>query len=302
MRRFVAITASVVMVCVAIVIRSNIDNSGSGKTPTPAGPITIACVTELATECNALSGVSVRIEDASITARAIAKGNSGISGWVTFDPWPAIVDELARATVTGETKRLGASPMQIAMVHERADALAPTCGGAVTWKCLGLTIGKQWSEVGGRPEWGAVKAGIPPTSSALGLLTLGNAASGYFGRTDFATNDFDSDFTIWRANVTATPATFSEFILKFPAAFSAVGATDREVVAGKGSRDVTAITPSPSGFAVVVLAQVSDNRALRSAGDLTSLLQQDGWQAPPSRTAEGLPTPGVLLALSGLAG
>jgi hypothetical protein len=202
--------------------------------------------------------------------------------------------------VTGEAKPLAASQMQIAMVRERADALAPTCGGTVNWKCLGDAIGKQWKDVGGQEVWGLVKAGIPPTSSALGLLTLGNAASGYFGHADFATNDFDSDFAIWRANVTTTPVAFSEFILKFPAAFSAVGATDREIVAGKGNREVSTITPNPSASATVVLASVDSTRAAGRANDLTKLLRDSGWGAVP--TSSGLPNAGVLLALSGLTG
>jgi hypothetical protein len=299
MKRFLAITASVVMICVAIVIRSSIDSGGSGTTPS-SGPITIACVTELATECKKLSNVTVRVEEASVTAKAIAAGTADIDGWVTFDPWPEMTNALARASVTGETKAMAASPLEIAMVRERAEALAPTCGGAVNWKCLGDAIGKQWKDVGGHEEWGPVKAGIPPTSSALGLLTLGNAASGYFGRTDFATNDFDSEFVIWRANVIAAPAAFSEFILKFPAVFSAVGATDREIVAGRGNRDVSTITPNPSASAIVLLASVDSTRAAGKAGDLTKLLRDSGWgPVPPS---SGLPNAGVLLALSGLTG
>jgi hypothetical protein len=298
-RRFVAITASVVMICVAIVIRSNIDDGDSGKTPAPTGPVTIACVTELANQCRALKDVQVRIEDASVTAKALARGNSGISGWVTFDPWPAIVDELAGASVTGESARLTSSALVIAMASERADALAPTCGGAITWKCVGDAIGNQWTDVGGRAEWGQFRAGIPPTSSGLGLLMLGNAASGYFGRTDFATNDFDDAFAIWRANVTAASASFARFIIEFPAGVSAVGSTQQEVTAGKGSRAVTAITPTPAASAVIVLTQVNDKRVRAIAGELTGLLRDGGWLEPPPDSA-GLPNPGVLLALSGL--
>lgn len=302
MKRFLAITASVVMICVAIVIRSNvIDDGGSGSTSSPSGPLTIACVTELADQCRALSGVTVKIEDASVTAKAIAKGTAGIGGWVTFDPWPAIVNELAHAEVTGKSERLASTSIVIAMAQERADALAPGCGGTVNWKCLGEAIGKPWTEVGGRPEWGSVKAGIPPLQSGLGLLLLGNAASGYFDRSDFATNDFVDAFAIWRANVTSTPTSFDRFILEFPAGSSAVGTTDREVTAGKGSRAVATIAPNPSASAVVVLTEVNDNRALDFADDLTKLLRNAKWTTP-APDASGLPNAGVLLALSGLAG
>ncbi|MEY2402627.1 MAG: hypothetical protein QOD38_178 [Acidimicrobiaceae bacterium] len=304
MKRFLAITASVVMICVAIVIRSSIDDRGGSAAKKPSsGQVTIACVTELAEQCGGLPGIIVQVEDAAVTAKKIAAGTAHIDGWVTFDPWPEIANELARAKVTGKSARLVASRLVIAMVAERESALAPTCGGAVNWKCLGQAIGKQWTEVGGRADWGTVKAGSPAASSGLGLLLLGNAASGYFGNADFATNDFDTDpgFNFWRSNVTSTPASFSEFILKFPAAFSAVGTTDREVQAGKGSRDVALLTPDPAASAVVVLAEVDDQRALDLADDLTALLKQAGWMPDPP-DATGLPNPGVLLALSGLAG
>jgi hypothetical protein len=51
---------------------------------------------------------------------------------------------------------------------------------------------------------------------------------------------------------------------------------------------------------VVVLTEVNDKRALRSAGELTDLLRKSGWTQTPPDLA-GLPDPGVLLALSGLA-
>lgn len=299
MKRFLAVAASVVMVCVAIVIRSGIDSSESG-TKESSGPITIACVTELEAQCTALSNVTVRVEDAAITAKAIAAGTANIDGWITFDPWPEMTNQLAQEQVTGDSERIAASPLVIAMVQERADAFAPTCGGPVNWRCLGDAIGKQWTEVGGQSVWGTVKAGVPLISSASGLLLLGNAASGYFGRTDFATNDFDDGFIVWRSKVTTTSASFADFILKFPAAFSAVGATKVEIINGSGTRPVETITPTPAASAVVVLAPVRGGRLSGLASDLKKLLGEAGWSADGLDAPTGLPNSGVLLALSGL--
>jgi hypothetical protein len=298
-KRFLAIAASIVMVTVALVIRSSIDDDGSSATGS-SGPITIACVTELEAQCRELSGVTVRVEDAAITAKAIAAGKAKIDGWVTFDPWPEIVDLLAQRDATGDSVRVAASQIVIAMVQERADAFAPTCGGTIDWKCLGDAIGRQWTDVGGKPEWAMVKAGIPPLVSGLGLLIFGNAAAGYFGRTDFATNDFDDAFAGWRSRVTTTPASFDDFILKFPAAFSAVGTTEVEI-AGKGARPVAQIVPMPSGSAIAMLTSVDSKRALSLANGLTRLLRESGWGSALPQTT-GLPNPGVLLALSGLTG
>lgn len=302
MKRFAAITTSVVMIAIAVIIRSNIDSKGSSSgVGSTSGPVTIACVTELEQQCRALKNVTVRVEDAATTAKAIAAGTAHIDGWVTFEPWPEMANQLARRTVTGGSARLASSPLVIAMVAERATAFAPTCGGSVNWHCLGDAIGRQWTEVGGRPEWGTVKAGVPPVSSGAGLLLLGNAASGYFGRTDFATNDFDAEFGVWRSNVVATPATFATFLLQFPAAFSAVGTIAAQADAGARTSEVVFVGPPPTASAVVVLAQVDSNRAQGRAGDLTKALRDARWDtAPPA--SSGLPDAGVLLALSGLTG
>ena len=301
MKRFLAITASVVMICVAILIRSGID-TGTSDAKTPSGPITIACITELEAQCNALPNVKVRVEDAAITAKAIAAGTAGIDGWVTLDPWPAIVNQLAQREVTGASTPIGKTPLVIAMVQERAVALAPGCGGSVGWKCLGDAIGKPWTDVGGQAEWGLVKTGLPPVSSASGLLLLGNAASGYFNRTDFATNDFDTNFGLWRSKVTATTASYTTFILQFPAGFSAVGATGVEVAHGSGTRPVATITPAPAASAVVVLAPVNGGRTSELATGLKKLLGDAGWSTDGLGDPNGLPNSGVLLALSGLTG
>ena len=46
-------------------------------------------------------------------------------------------------------------------------------------------------------------SGCPRATTGLGLLLLGNAASGYFGTADFATNDFDPAFDTWLDAITA---------------------------------------------------------------------------------------------------
>ena len=304
MKRFLAVAAAVAMIVVAIAIRSGIDNGGGGGTvSTPSRP-RIACAPELETWCRSLTNVELHIEDASVTARAVASGSAQLDGWVTFDPWPEMVNELAGHAATHGTAHLAETPLVIAMVAERSAALAPRCGGTVNWKCLGDAIGKQWIEVGGKAEWGTVKAGFPPISSALGVVMLANAASGYFGRVDFATNDFDTDFALWRSKVTETPATFADFILKFPAAFSAVGTTQVEVTRGVASRPVATIVPSPSAAVTVSLTAIGDHDLpSRLVDQLTKALRTDGWGQPTSPTLKhDLPEVGVLLALSGLTG
>jgi hypothetical protein len=300
-KRFVAITASVVMICVAIVIRSSINDGDSGTTPAPTGPVTIACVTELAPECKALTGVTVRIEEAAVTAKAIANGTAGINGWVTFDPWPEMTNLLSGRDNTGSSTLVAKTGLVIAMVQERASVLAPTCPATqVDWRCLGDAIGRPWTDFpGGKPDWGTVKVTLPPTSGT-GTLLLGNAATGYFSRTDFATNDFDDAFGLWRANLTASTGTFTTFIQLFPAAFSAIGTTEVEVARGVGTRPVATIVPIRKASAIVVLTAVNGGRVDRLSSELGRLLETNGWSTKDLARTTELPNPGVLLALSGL--
>src|SRR4051794_5864948 len=110
------------MVGVSIVIRSAIDDDGGSASP--SGPVTIACVPELESACRALPDVTVKVEDAATTAKALAAGKAAIDGWVTFDPWPTMAALLAQHDVVQKVTPLASSELVIAMVAERATALA----------------------------------------------------------------------------------------------------------------------------------------------------------------------------------
>jgi len=299
-KRTLAIAGAVLMIVVAIIIRSAIDSDSSSSTDSSTG--TIACITELADACNALTGVTVRVEDASVTAKAIAKGTANIDAWVTLDPWPEIANQLAKRAVADAGNRIARTDLLIAIVGERAAPLATTCGGTINWRCLGDAIGRPWTDIGGQAEWGTVKAGVPSTTTAEGLIFLGHASSGYFGTENFATNDFDDAFLVWKSKVTATPASFTTFIQQFPAAFSAVGATKVDITAGTGTRPVTSIDAAPSADAVVVIAPVGGHKVPSATNALKDRLRSAGWSTDNLASPSGLPSAGVLLALSGLTG
>jgi hypothetical protein len=264
--------------------------------------------------CDALASkranLHVRVEDAATTAKAIVAGNANIDAWLTLQPWPAIVDQLAGRRLTGDGTTIASSPLEIDMVAERAAALTASCGG-VNWRCLGDAIGQPWTVFGGQPEWGLVKVGLPPITSASGLLLFANAVSGFFGRTDIATNDFGDDaFATWRVKVrdatTKADDPFSTFILQFPAAFSAVGAVHADAASKVGARvsEVASFTPAPPATAVVVLAPIgsTDPSGLARDAALTDTLKGMGWSTDARDPPTGLPDAGVLLALSSLTG
>jgi hypothetical protein len=289
-KRAIAVVAAVVMVLVSLAVRSAMDDDSTASND--GKPVTIACIPELADACRSLANVTVRIEDAATTAKAL----TGIDGWVTFDPWPTMAAQLAGHEIAKSTTAIASSNLVIAMVSERAQAITPTCGGTVTWKCLGDNTGRPWTDVGGKSDWGTVKVGLPPATSGAGAVVLASAATSYFGSTGFATNDFDDQFRVWKSKLLATAGSFSDFIRFFPAQFSAVGTVG--ALANPGARANEVVFIPSDGSTVVVVSDLT-GRGGRVANDLKRILLQDGWSDPgPS----GLPDPGVVLALTGLTG
>jgi hypothetical protein len=273
------------------------DNGGGGGGG--GGDVVLACVTELEDACRALAAddeaVSIVVEDAEATLQALTAGDTDYDGWLTLDPWPAIVGEGRPAQVVGDPTEPVASTEMVIAVPDGAD---PCPGIQIEWKCLG--------------DRGA-RVGLPPRSTALGLLLVGNAASGYFGSVDIATNDMDADpaFDDWLARITANSRSddpLAELLRVFPPTllFDAVGTTngrfDTEVSGSRADGRIGALEPDPLARANVVLAPVqgaddaeritdlAGNEALRDA------LAEAGWETggdqPPN-----LPSAGVLYQL-----
>jgi hypothetical protein len=302
-KRVLAVLVAVWMIGLSVYIRSRLDDGDGGSSP--SGQLKIACIQELADACNALrgSGVDVVVESPAATVTRLGTAQPDIDGWLTLDPWPGIADAKSGRTTT--TVAVASSPLQIAVVGERAGPLSAACGGPVGWRCLIEHVNQAWSDLGGRAEWGPLRLGLPSASSASGLLLYGNAVAGYFGRADYGTNDFDAEFQAWNAGLrsTFTDSPFARFVQQYPAAFTAVGAVGAEVATSLGTRQATVIEPSPAGRAVVVVAAVRprDANDLAKRRVLTDALQRSGWTGGPVPTDRtGLPAAGVLLALSGL--
>ena len=166
-----------------------------------------------------------------------------------------------------------------------------------TWRCLGDN---------------QANVGLPERTTGLGLLLVGNAASGYFGRTDFATNDFTAEFDDWLDNVTANSGPgdpLEELLVAFPPTrvFDAVGTTraryDQDVPGSRAADQLPLVEPNPLARAGVVVVPVSgtgneERVAELAAADepLEFVLTEDGWSGGGSDDL-GLPSAGVLYAL-----
>lgn len=321
MNRVLAVLAAVVMITGAVLIRSRLDDNPpkiAAKTD-PSGPLTIVCVTELQAECDALHAaqpdVNTRVEDAATTADALAKGKSDADGWLTMEPWPEIANGLVTKAIFTSSTPIASSPLVIAMAKEREVVLAPNCaGGVIGWKCLGDNVGRPWTDLtGGVTAWGNITVGNPRLTSATGMLLYGNAITGYFGRTDIATNDLanDSGFGAWNTTMKSTFSEsdpFLDFVAQLPTKFGAVGATSAEEQTNIGvhTAEVTVVNPVPLATAVVELAPVADGaraqrvEQLASAASMMQTLQQQGWTIGQIPAQTGLPSPDVMLALSDL--
>jgi hypothetical protein len=309
--RVLALVAAVLLVVAAVLARSALDDDDSADAGggDNGDPLAIVCVAELADVCEAWdeadAGVRVEIEDAATTEAALIAGTATADGWLTFDPWPAVVNEQRPDQAVGTpTAPIASSPLVILTVAERGEVLAadPSCGGTVGWRCLGEATGRPWAEIGGETTWGPVTTGLPPTDSGLGLLVLGNAASGYFGDTPFAGNEVRNDFEFraWLDDLlqySGEDDPVARFYQQFPAAFSAVGTVAVSETEARAD-EVGVVTPDPTATAVVVLAGLRNPAAadLADSEALAEALTGAGWSAG-GPTTSGLPAAGVLIAL-----
>jgi len=299
-KRALAVISAVAMIGLSLFVRGRIDDKGSGSsTSSSSSALTIACIPELATECQVIASdkVKVTIEDATTTLPKLDQ----YDGWLTLDPWPAIAQVQQQSNGGGTPINLGSSILQVAVVKDRAAALTATCGGTITWKCLGERRGQQWSSLGGDASWGPLKVGLPPKQSATGLLLYADAIASYFGRVDYGTNDFDAEFIAWQSNLRGAfgePAPFDTFVAQLPAAYTAVGATSAQTLTRVGAKADRISLVDATARAVVVLAPMNgrDLKTLAKSSALQQALQADGWSGDPNAPS-GLPAAGVLLAL-----
>ncbi|HYD09123.1 MAG TPA: hypothetical protein VEA78_03390 [Acidimicrobiales bacterium] len=276
MSRVLAVLGALAMIVVAVVVRGAIDDDGDatdGRGRDPEGQV--VCATELREVCP--PGAS--IEDAATTADRLLTAD-GVDAWLTFEPWPAIVDD-ARV-------RAGLDPL-----FDEVEPLASSPLVAVGPSGTEET----WAEIAG----GDLRVGTRDLTGGLGALHLGALATGLVGSTDFATNDLTPairsrlDAIAEDAETSSAPVrqllqsrAFFDVALSFSAeAEAALAAADPSRSAG-----LTVLYPAPMAEMVAVAA---GDAAL--AGDAGRSLLAAGWIEPgPSN----LPSAGVLTALRGL--
>ena len=320
MRRVLAVLGAVLMVAVALLVRSAIDSgddggSGGGDDATPQ----LLCAEELAQVCQTLADdglADVTIEPVGTTVDRLGEVDADLDAdaWLTLDPFPQQVND-RRQLATGNP--LFADPLAsgfstgLALVaqDDRGAALEADCA-AVGWACVGDAAGEPWADHGGETTWGPVKPGYDaPDTSATGLLVIAQAMADHLEDPGFAGQDIDAR---WLGDLEdAVPTrTAGSSLLKLAqqggAAFGAVGAlgAEAEAVARTAQgEDLTIFYPDPMFRASAVLApgRGGDEDLLDALDDLVTsdelaeAFADAGWD----NVTDGVPLPsaGVLDAL-----
>lgn len=326
MKRVAAILLAVGMVVGAVFVRDRL----TADTPERGGGgdvFRLRCATELAEVCESLvegrDDMTLTVEDPGVTADQLSVETTAgpeFDAWLVDGPWPQIVaDNRAFASLDGavlgtSSDVIGRSPAVIvSLAAQRAD-LTATCGGAITWKCIGEQAGA------------AQRVGLPSPERGDGLTVLAAAAASWFGATDYSSGDFeDPAFTGWFDQLTQlstqTPLGAQAPLARALAAsgtFSVVGALESQTARLLRGRETFVTTyPDPMVTADVVLAPAAGT----DAGDALDTIGADllaerlaaaGWRVEGQDPIEGvdtavrlpegsnLPAPGVLQALRGL--
>ena len=316
--RLLAFAAAVAMVVGALAIRNRMDEDEVSRSTA----LRLLCAPELIDVC----GVVANTDEAEVILTTEAVGatvdrlrnapEANFDAWLTPGPFPQMVQELRRSQsqlrplFDRVSPRLAQSPVVIVGWKDRLAALSTKC--EVGWKCVGSAAGQPWSSVGGPATWGSVTTSLTdPTHSAAGLVTLGAATAGYFGRSGLSTEDLDGDdaFGTWISQLGRNNAgvDISAMLAAGPSLVAFVAGLEQALkpVVDAASSDrrnqVSVIYPSPVASAEVVLGIADDRRG----GRLLELLRDDaarkaftdeGWR-PPGTGPSGLPSPGLLSVL-----
>ena len=278
MSRLLALVGAVAMIVAAVVVRGMIDG-GDGDAPgRPATAADVVCAFELAEFCP----VGGSVEDASLTAERLVQPGASAAAWLTFEPWPTMVDDArVRAGLDPlfeDIEPLASSPLVAVVVTDKADC---------DWRCIG-----EQREVGARP-----------LGTGIGLLHLGAAAVGFIGGPDFATNDIPGPFRAYLDAFVDAVEPVDDPVRRmlqtrgaeFGTALSHEAEAKPEYdAAAESNRARLALTyPAPVIYAVAVAAG-----ATPLLDGVADDMAAAGWQK--GTNPSGLPSAGVMTALRGL--
>ena len=327
-RRIGAVVVAVALIAGALLLRGTV--LGDDEADEPPGPTTsttaeataageLICVNELADVCAAVRAeypdVRVSVEAAGVTLDAVARlpDDAPRPLWLTIQPFPAMLDALRTGgrlePFAAAPEAVGASRLAIASSAQRATDLTTGCIDQPLWRCIGEHAGNDWSTLAPDAAAGDIRPAIGAANrEAVALASFAAAVSGYFGRPDIRSSDWQNDpaFTPWVSRLlgavdssTLSAGTPLATMAIRPSALDIAATTDAERAALGGDR-FTPNYPEPSMWVEAVVA-VPEGTAVPD--DLTTALAAGlaaaGWEAPGAAT-QPLPGATTMLALRSL--
>lgn len=305
--RLLALAVAVAMIVVAVLIRNRGTSENDTQTDDGDDSAVVICASELAALCGEIDGAV--IEPVADTVDRLGAGGELPDAWVTFDPYPELVDQLRNAAghngTFGDGEIVGTSALVAVVRDGRTGALVEGCGQSLTWPCLGELAGDRWDSIGGNASWGTVKPGHDSLDGGRGPLALAAGVSAVIGGDGWGRAELESGpGADWLRRVeraqpsfSATAASALEQMLVLPASYDLVLTTAdqaQRLVTATGRNGFSVAYPSPMRSVTVV---VSGSSAGSVQGQLGDLVGDTPTEATPL-TVDG----GALGALVSLAG
>ncbi len=290
--RVLAFVAAVSMVAGAFVYRYGLPGGASGGSRA-AG--TVVCASELGPVCQSIPAAVVEPAGTTTDRLIAARGpdETELLAWLAPGPWAAMVDDARKLankpTLFTGFEALGRTPVVAVAKQGR---LPPACATTPSWKCLADAVDQD-------PR---LLIGADTPESPSGLFVRAAVLNGFFGDASYASNDLDraedllANLEARVGQARARNATdLQRFLIQAPdvAVYLTTAAT-----AGTPPPTVTVVNPAPATSVDAVLATTGKlPRSFDKQATARSLLSE-GWAGPGSGD-DGLPSPGVLLALRG---
>jgi hypothetical protein len=255
---------------------------------------TLVCASELRDVCRDVADrlgddMSVRIAEAGDTLDELSSSDGPAPMWLTFHPFPEMVDELRRAggqePIAHDDSAIASSPLAAVVLPDSTDALVEACGDPVDLACLADQ----------RP----LSPTFAPIDTGIGTLGVAAAVAAYGG----GSVDLNSlDLLTWARKLEGagfaalSGGTAVQTIQTRPSFAVAIGAEAELASARRDAFDVLYAEPMTSADVVLMVPDGADPPG-RLASSLGEALQSSGWRAPNQSASSALPAPGVIVAI-----
>ena len=311
MRRLLAVVVAIALIGGAYVYRTgDSDDSGGGGGRSSDGPLTLVCTTELAEICQAVEEsdprVRLTVEPAWRTVERLLEDVPEVpDAWLSAGPWPQLVDEeRGRRNLNAlfdSTEALAGTSL-VAVVDTQKLSQLP-CASDPTWACLA-------GAATGAGQATRLRLGMPsPTAEAAGTLVIAATVGSAVGESEYSLLDFEGlppeALAIGTANAVEAAArsggNSAELFFggsggAFLDAWAGTAAELASTLESAVRRSaLTVVEPNPRAVVTATLGVTRDVEI----EDLADALREGGWDQPaPDAASDGLPSPGVLVALS----